>query len=249
MGLSAVTIRDSSGGMNNRGNPATIADNESPSCYNVDLDQQGKVQKRRGSLYLLSAAKASVVTSLVDFLNTDGTHKLVYTWGTKINSVNLDGTSDGDITGTVTLTSGQNTLFDTSYVTISNAPALVMTNGTDPVIYWTGSGNVAVLSTATNMPTAAIACEWFGNYLLLGNVKDRTSGNWYRNYLTWSAVTDPTNWTSSNFIQIGSAADPIVAMVKIQKAIVVLKQNSIWSVVSDDTNATFAASIINPKVG
>ena len=247
--MQSQTYTDFSGGMNNRANPAAIAENQSPLCSNVDLDEYGKIQKRRGSKYLFSAAKSAAITWMEQFRLADSTTKLLYTYGTTLNACNIDGTSDSAITGTLTLTSSKNVLSDSAYCTLSGAPIIVGTNDTDNIWYWTGAGNAAVLSTQTYMPTAAKCVEWLQDRLIFGNVVDRGSGSRYTNYLTWSGANAPTTWTVDGHILIGSAADPIVAMIKSQKALVVLKEHSIWRVYWDLTLATFIPEIINPKIG
>ena len=236
--------------MDNRGNPASIRDNQSPLCYNIDLDQHGKISKRRGSKYLFSTAKAAAITWMEQFRNADGTTKLVYTTGTDLRACDVDGTSDASIVGALTLTTGQNYLFDSVYCTISGGPAIVGTNDQDAVWYWTGSGNAAVLSTVTAMPTKAKCVEWFENYLILANIVDRTSGSRYTNYFTWSAINAPTDWSTSasNFIRIGSATDPIVAIQKFQNKIEVLKEHSIW-LVTYSASLGFVPELINPDIG
>ena len=247
--MQSQTYTDSSGGLNNRANPAAIAENQSPLCYNIDLDEYGKMQKRRGSLYLFASAKPLPITWMQQFRLATGATKLLYTYGTTLNACDIDGTNDAAITGALTLTSGKNVLSASTYCTLSGAPIIVGTNNTDAVWYWTGTGNAAVLSTNAYMPTAANCVEWLQNRLILANVVDRGSGSRYTNYFTWSAANAPGDWTTDGHILIGSAADPIVAMTKIQKVIVVLKEHSTWRVYWDLTLATFIAEIINPKIG
>lgn len=247
--MNSQTYTDFSGGLNNRANPAAIADNQSPLCYNTDLDEYGKIQKRRGSKFLFSTAKGSAITWIEQFRKADGTTKILYTYGATLNACDVDGTNDSAITGALTLTDSKNTLFDSAYCTLSNAPIIVGTNDTDNIWYWTGTGNAAVLSTQTYMPTAAKCVEWLQDRLIFGNVVDRGSGSRYTNYLTWSANQAPTTWTADAHIFVGSAADPIVAMVKMQKVLVVLKEHSVWRVYWDLTNSTFIPEIINPKIG
>ncbi len=237
--------------MNNRANPAAIADNQSPLCSNVDLDAYGKIEKRRGSKYLFSTAKAAPITWLQQFRKSDGTTKLLYTYGATLNACDIDGTNDADIGSAITLTSSKNVLSDAVYCTLSGAPIIVGTNDTDAVWYWTGTGNAAVLSTQTYMPTAAKCVEWLEDRLIFANVVDRGSTARYTNYLTWSATNAPTTWTADGHILVGSAADPIVAIIKSQKALVVLKEHSTWRVYWDIsiTTPTFIPQLINPKIG
>src|SRR3990167_1131270 len=247
--MQSQTYTDFSGGLNNRANPAAIAENQSPLCSNVDLDEYGKIQKRRGSKYLFGTAKSSPITWLQEFRLASGTTKLLYTSGTTLNACDIDGTNDTAITGALTLTSGKNVLSDATYCTLSGAPIIVGTNDTDNIWYWTGTGNAAVLSTQTYMPTAAKCVELLQDRLILANIVDRGSGARYTNYFTWSAANDPTDWDTDAHILIGSAEDPIIAVIKAQKAIVVLKEHSTWRVYWDLTLATFVPQIINPKVG
>jgi len=128
----------------------------------------------------------------------------------------------------------------------------VGTNNTNPIWRWSGSGKAELLTkggTATYEPTAAKCLEWYDNYLICANVLESTTR--YTNKFCWSAVNAPSDWSASTYILIGSAVDPIVAMVKFQKSIVVLKEHSVWKVVWDNTITvpTFVPYLINPKVG
>lgn len=251
--MRSKTFEDFSGGLNNRGNPASIRDKDSPLCLNIDLDQYGKICKRRGSRYLLSAARANNVTWIGQHRSSAGTYSVLFTEGTKLYSCTTAGTSITDITGALTLSLGNDIHTQSTYCSISGTPWIVATNNTNPVWRWGGTGNAQVLTSGTPatdfLPDAAKCVEWYDNYLILANVVE--SSVRYTNKFAWSAVNDPTDWSASNYILIGSAVDPIVGMVKFQKSIVVFKEHSIWKVVWDSSigTPTFVPFVVNPKIG
>jgi hypothetical protein len=238
--------------MNNRANPAAISDKESPLCSNIDLDQYGKICKRRGSSFLFSAARTSNVTWIGQHRTAAGVYKILFTEGTYLYSCDTDGTDVADITGTLTLTTGNDIHTSSVYCSISSAPYIVGTNNTNPLWCWNGSGNAVLLTTGgsgTYVPTAAKCVEWYDNYLICANVLETSTR--YTNKFCWSAVNAPNDWSASSYILIGSAVDPIVGIVKFQKSIIVFKEHSVWKVVWDNSIAvpTFVPYVINPKIG
>lgn len=250
--MNSRTFDNFSGGMNNRANPAAISDKESPLCQNIDLDQYGKICKRRGSRYLFSAARSSNVTWIGQHRTTAGVYKILFTEGTKLYSCDTDGTDVTDITDSLTLTSGNDIHTSSVYCSISGLPYIVGANNTNALWRWSGTGSAELLTTggtSTYCPTTAKCVEWYDNYLICANVVETTTR--YTNKFTWSAVNAPSDWSASSYILIGSAVDPIVGMVKFQKSIIVLKEHSVWKVVWDNSLSvpTFVPYVINPKIG
>lgn len=98
-----------------------------------------------------------------------------------------------DITGSVTVTSGEQVMFSM----IDNN--LVGVNGTDPAWYYTGSGNATTLS-GDNIPTAPVSCETFHGRLFLA--EDRRL-YWSRYMADWLEF-HPDDWQDFN--------EPIIAL-------------------------------------
>jgi len=109
-----VSVRVFSGGLNSTANPLNLQDSESTDCQNVDFDKFGSVLKRNGYTPVNTTAfnSGATWTSLHWFQLSTGSKFLVGTCGSKLASFSsgLSG-SPSDITGSLTITPGNNNLF------------------------------------------------------------------------------------------------------------------------------------------
>lgn len=139
-----LEVFDFSGGRNSFNPEFLIGDNQSPDCQNINLLDRG-FEKRRGNTAFNSSAMVDATTAIVGlnyFKPTSGTEYLTAVAGTKIfKSDSLDGTMD-DVTGVLTVTSGQN-----NFWTILPYNDLQIGFGGAPDAPWkfSGSGNAAAL--------------------------------------------------------------------------------------------------------
>lgn len=154
-----IDINDFSGGMNTRDGAGVIADNELQSCNNCYLLAKG-IAKRNGYERYNSSARIATTSQGTGIINAPftGGSQVVATAGTAITKKGTGAWTD--ITDDVTITANKPFLFDM----INNV--LVGVNGTDSLLYYTGSGNADAIASA-NMPTAPTAvAEYHGRLFL-----------------------------------------------------------------------------------
>lgn len=192
----ALRFTDFSGGLNTYDSPTTIAINQSLDLDNIILLPKSGFKKRNGNSVFNSSAMASgaQVQGLGYFRKITGSDWLMAIAGNKIySSASLTGTMS-DITGSVTITGGNNNIW--TYAQMNDLTIFVGgALSTDVPIKWSGSGNAAVLG---GSPTPSEFCVLAANRLFLGN----NVANPSRIY--WSVLGDPEDWSG-----VGSGSQDI----------------------------------------
>jgi hypothetical protein len=128
------------GGLNSTAGSLSLKDNEASDLQNIDFDKFGSILKRGGYTPITAdhTAEEDPCDGLYWFEYISAgtpTRHAIYVGGGKLYKMDaLDGTWD-DITGSVTLTAGYHCDFET----FNNK--LIITNGKDTPIMWTGTGN------------------------------------------------------------------------------------------------------------
>lgn len=220
----AMGLSKSNGGLNTTASPLNVADNESSDCQNIDFDKFGSILKRSGYATLNSSAFNSGATwnSLYWFEMSSGTSYLIGTCGNKVAKMDdLDGTWD-DITGAVTVTAGNNNFM--SWTTFLDTA--LGTNGVNPPIQWTGSGNVSAASVPTNL-TKAKYVTVFNGYVHYTNVT--VSGTDYKSRTYWGAIDSISSYDSADYRDININDGQTITGVRVLgDKQVFFKNKSIW---------------------
>jgi len=190
----AISQRNLNGGLNDTTGALALKDNESSKLLNVDFDKFGSVVTRNGYLNLTESAIAS--TPAIDGLwwyESNTTSKAIAVAGGKIFSMDdLDGTWD-DITGAVTITADNHCDFENFLNT------LLVTNGYDAPLQWTGTGDASVMTVPANL-TIAKFVKQYENYCILANVT--VDGVYHPSRFYWSTINTIDTWDSADFIEV-----------------------------------------------
>lgn len=233
-------FRKNSGGLNSTSSPLEVADNESSDLQNIDFDRFGAILKRNGYTTLNSSAFNSGATwnSLhwYQITNTN-TRMLVGTCGNKIAKMDdLDGTWD-DITGSLTITAGNNN--QTSWTTFLDTA--IGTNNVDAPFQYTGSGNASALTVPTGLTKAAFV-ENFQNFAFLANVT--VSGTTRPTRIHWSNINSISTWTATDFNDVGNNDGyPITGIKVLGEKLIIFKERSIWQAIfTGDPDIPFSFS-------
>lgn len=220
-----IAINDFSGGLHSTVAVTEVAQNEAYDLSNVVIGPNGDYFRTRyGNSTFNSVAMNSgaAVQSLSYLKLINGNDFLVSVCGNKIfKSDALDGTMD-DITGAVTITSGQNNIW--TFITFNNlhigfgGPS----TGPDAPIQYTGAGNAAALS---GTPPSAYGCVQGNNRVFAFRTAASPS------IIQWSILGNPQDWTGTGSgSQTISTADndSITAMAVLDNNVaLVFKQNSV----------------------
>lgn len=175
--------------------------------------------KRQGSAAINSSAISGTpaVHGLADWQTDAGQRSLVVTAGTKIFKANDLGSTLTDITGAVTITSGQNN--QSTFASLNNL--LVRCGGATPdaPIKWSGAGNAAALG---GTPPSGNICRTANNFMFISGIAATPS----RVY--WSNAIDPETWSASDYVNVrGSDGDRVTALIDRDANLLIFKRRSI----------------------
>ncbi len=221
-----IPYYDFKGGMASNTFLLDVKANEASYLRNIYISDDGGFEKRRGNSVFNSSAMSSgaAVSSLFYYRQRDGDQFLMAISGTKIfKSDDLDGVMD-DITGAVTISSGQNNIWTESQM---NDLAIFVGGAPDAPIRWDGTGNATALGGSP--PTGNFGFS-HNNRFFIGNTSADPS------LIYWSTLGNPEDWsgTGSGSQNIErNDGDTLIGAAPINTNIVLLfKQNSIHQFVT-----------------
>ena len=149
-----------------------------------------------------------------------GTEYVFIVAGTKMYYYNSGWT---DITGSVTITAAD----DNTFQWVRAFDTLILTNGVNPPIKWTGTGNAAALDVDSRFTTAEHVA-FFDNRVFCANTNADKDRVWY------SDAGDPETWGASSFYNLGS---PVTGLQPLQNALAIHTEDFI-SILLPTGNAT-----------
>lgn len=129
------------------------------------------------------------------YIKADGTIYIIICYPDRIYSYKAGDNSPEEITGSVTLTGSNANQFKAAYwadTSTGSNPWIILTNGVDVPIKWTGSGNCAVLGGTP--PIGSHICA-FAGHIFLSNVT--SGGNDYAQRDQWSDVDAAETWAGA----------------------------------------------------
>lgn len=183
----AVRHYDFTGGLNTKSPPMVLKMNEASDLQNINLLPTGGFQKRNGnSAFNSSAMDSGASIHGLGYYRTSLTSDyMMAIAGTKIfKSDSLDGTMD-DITGAVTITTGQDKIWTHNQM---NNLSIFIGGAPDAPIKWNGTGNAAVLGgTPPNGEFGIVA----NHRLFIGNTVANPSR------IQWCILGNPEDWTGT----------------------------------------------------
>lgn len=180
-------LYDYTGGLNTLSPTMVLKSNEASDLQNITLLPTGGFKKRNGNSVFNSSAMSSgaAIHGLGYFRTSPSTDYLMAIAGTKIfKSDNLSGIMT-DITGSLTITAGQDNIWTHTQM---NALSIFVGGSTDYPIKWTGSGNAALLGGTPPVGAFGLAAN---RHFFIGN----TVANPSRIY--WSVLGNPEDWSGS----------------------------------------------------
>ena len=181
----AIRLYDFTGGLNTKSPTMVLKINEASDLQNINLLPTGGFQKRNGNSVFNATAMDSgaSVHGLGYYRTALTTDYIMAIAGTKLfKTDNLDGTMD-DITGTVTITTGQDKIWTHNQM---NNLSIFIGGNPDAPIKWTGTGNAAVLGGSPPRGEFGIVAN---SRLFIGN----TASNPSRIY--WCILGNPEDWS------------------------------------------------------
>jgi hypothetical protein len=240
-----ISLGSLGGGLNSTASALALADNEASDLKNIEFSVFGSVAKRNGYTRLnTSAANSGATCTGLTWVTLGGTSFLVGTFGDQIMKQDgLDGTWD-DITGGVTITAGNDNLF--TFTVLDDL--MLATNNVDPVIKWTGTGNVA----AGDVPTGLTDAQWtetWNNFAFYANTL--VSGTRHSTRIYWSNLKDPTTWTATDFNDVGKNDGQAITGIRgIGDQFIIFKEHSIWKMLfTGDSDVPFVFQETPADVG
>lgn len=224
-------------GLNTKLSDISIQTREASDLQNINLTQE-IAESRNGSISFTTTqmAESSVAKAVTGIYQgtLGGTVYYVATSGTRVYSVTSAGVIS-NITGAATLTDSANLLFDfETFIDGSSNDVIVLVNGSNAPLKWTGSGNVATLSSVP------------ANFKYVKVHKNRLWGS-SGDYLYHSDLLDGETWPSNAVIRFktaGFTTQDITALTTYNDAIVVGKEDGIWMVSGESINNAFAQRIV-----
>ena len=184
---------------------------------NTRLNAAAAVERRLGTASYSSESALSgspTWTAVGEFQIPGGAAKVFGSAGDKFYEHSTDWT---DRTGSVTITAAD----DNTFEWVRSFDKLILTNGVNGPIKWTGSGNISALDVDSRFTTAAHVGYW-DNRVWLGNTNANSDRLWY------SDAGDPETWGSTAFYNFGA---PITAIVPMQNALSVHTEDDIYTLI------------------
>ena len=197
--------------------PEDITPNGLRKMTNTRLNAAAAVERRLGTASYSSESALSggpTWTAIGEFQIPGGSSKVFGVAGDKFWEHSTDWV---DRTGSITITAGD----DNTFEWVRAFDKLVLTNGVDGPIKWTGTGNITALSVDSRFTTAKHLGYW-DNRVWLGNTNANSDRLWY------SDAGDPETWGSTAFYNFGA---PITAVVAMQNALSVHTEDAIYTLI------------------
>lgn len=195
----------------------------------------GTLQKRGGSANINASAlnSGATVTGLYDWLLNAGTRFLLIVCGSKLYQTAALGSSPSDITGSTTITAGQNNQH--TFSSLNNIAVICGGVTPDAPLQWTGSGNASSLQ---GSPPSGRLTVTANNFVFISGVASVPS----RVY--WSNVSDPQTWTNTNFVDFRQGdGDSITALADFNQNLVIFKRRSIGLLYTQTTSVSGATTL------
>ena len=237
--VSPYIVEDFSGGMNDRDNPAAIADNEAALIQNWHIDKKGKLYKRGGITLYGTDQGAKKVLGMAAFYRGLVNADIVMTSNTSLFYYDT-GAEDW-----AALDSGFTADKTMEFETAKDI--LFMANGEDNVHSWDRADTTlnSCLTDEGNGDTDPPICKWMKwhrNYMFFAG------NSTYNNYLYVSNLNDPQTCTRASDYFVFS--EPITALGELKDFLVVFGERKVWTLqVVGATLSNWLVTPVNDAVG
>lgn len=242
--LEPINLLNFTGGLNLRRTTFQLAENESPSMLNVEVDPSGGVYSRKGwELFTTS----DVVAGDWDPRNA---FSQLQSDGTQYNYV----ANEGDL-----LYGGSDAVFTAAGLTLTASPHLAdFASWGDTLYIACGRGQQSASRVSTSAPAVlALAttgawndvyttpaggklpsCDFFEThtgYLFAASIDE--SGSDFPNRLRWSHANNPEDWAELDYIDIKTGGSKITGLMSFNDHLLIFKNNSVWALFGYDSDS------------
>lgn len=224
---------DFTGGLNLARASASLEDDETPDCLNVDMDPRGGFALRKGVDPYLGAT-AGVAHSLLGFVTSTGLAKVLVGTGTALYQ--HDGSAWQDIWTDGPSGPYRSVTFKDRIYVVSGNNAVRRWDGTtastltDPTVAgWNDSISSPTIPPANgSFPKAKVVATYAGTVFAANIVEGSTS---FPCRVRWSHPSFPEDWYSTHYWDIEPEdGDEITALVPLNDRLLVFKRNSIYAI-------------------
>lgn len=261
-GLNIFEQKDFSGGLNLRADQFQLADNESPSLLNVEIDPRGGIFSRGAMTRINPDNIVAGAWNPQKIYNYSSQNRIMVT---TTNRVYYDSTSSNFAVlnhsgGAVTPNSPHGACL------AEWGGTMYIATGADATVggySWNGSGNAtgitrssytpdpwqATPSSAVKMPQCEHICVHANKMFAAQTTEYSATGDVHHpNRLRWSLDGIATNWAENDYIDLVGGGDGITGMVSVQGQLVVFKPHAVYVVSGYDTDS-FTVAELSTKVG
>ena len=241
--------KDFTGGLNFRSDQFQLADNESPSMLNVEIDPRGGVFSRGAmrrintsapagtwapkTLFPLSGNNPRLMLSTSDrILHSSGSNftEVLSALSTPLVPSSADGASFVQWGDTLYFGMGATASGGGYRWKATDAYATALTESGTAPNPWQVTSNDAILKMPSCEHVIAHASKLFAANVVTGGVA-------YPNRIHWSMENSPTNWEEFNYIDINGGGNGITGVAIASGQLIVFKPNAVYAVYGyDETN-------------
>lgn len=216
-------------GLDTTSSAPNIPDGRASDLLNVKLSSSFDLRKRYGYDTINDATlddysfDSPAITGIFDSVFSNGNSWTLVFLGNKLKYDNTGVWAD--VTGSGTLTSGQNNLWQC----VMALDSAICTNDVDPPINVTSTPSRTALSTSGLSVTLdkAKSIIWFRNYLIFGNTVESSVERPTR--FRWSNVGTITTYTDADFVDIATfGGDELVGFAELYGDLYIFLTQSIW---------------------
>lgn len=226
---SVLSIRNFSGGLNNRDSAINILDNESPDLMNVEFEEGGAVRKRNGTALVGDDVGNAKILGLFSSFYGNSSAKQVMVTNVGTTPPNLYYRTTGNWTVAAAAAFADADVEFDSFLGVSAVQFWFFTDGTTLRTYNPSSD--AVAAAAASPATIGPILRVYQNRLYVrGSDASKPERIYFSNLgngEVWGA-SDYFDVPSQTTAQTGSTGDAITALVSFENRLIIFKRYSIW---------------------
>lgn len=242
VGHQFIDFYENTGGINTVSSAVRLKTNESRDMQDIDLLPIGGFSKRNGYALLNSSPVGSLACTglyMARFSTSGGTNLALLVAGSKVYSMpsTLNGTWT-DITGSLTITSGNNNIWN--FAMLNDIVALG--NGTDNSIQINSGGSASALSGGSLPFTNFLFPVEYNGYMFYFVPKVSGVVNYDRGY--FSSLNDPATVGANNFIDVSKKqGGDVKGAVDYKTFLYVFKRHGIYQVTFQPTQVDSSGNL------
>jgi hypothetical protein len=241
-------INDFSGGLNARGAPMQIHDNQAVDLLNCEFDLTGALVKRNGyTAYNASPISgAGLIDNLIRYCKNDGSRILLATTNSAAGNRLFAG---NDATGTFTEITGGSTLEkDRPVDMLVYRDTLFLSNGSQPIQFYAGGATKADATGSPAPPTGSCLAVCDNRLFVAGN--SAAPNRLFFSGIALFSSLPAVDFPADNFIDIPKqdTGDRITALAAYRDELFVFRRNDIWALLGSGPEDYYLQEV-NNRVG